>query len=234
VREARRDVPSSVKRQLRQEAGFGCCRCGHPFIEYHHIIPWAEDEHFRPTDMMALCGQCHPLCTVGALTETDQRKLKSRPKNIVDNLLRGHLFVNATELAVNLCGGRMIEVPRLLVVGTETIIGARLDDGDGRVLISALVHDSSGRAIARLQDNEWSMAPGDVWDFDVHALQATVRQGPRDIAFAVDVRNDEINLRGKWFHRGSRIEFTPTEGRLGTNRLSGLSVSHCGIGIAVH
>ena len=233
MKDTRRDVPSAVKRQLRQEAGFGCCRCGHPFIEYHHIIPWAEDEHFRPIDMMALCGQCHPLCTVGALTEIDQRKLKSRPKNIVDNLMRGQLFVNSTQLTVNMCGGQMMEVPQLLVIGSETVVGARLGV-DGRVLISANIHDASGRTVARLQDNEWSMVPGDVWDFEVHALNAAVRQGPGNIAFAVNVRNDQINLRGKWFIRGMRIEFTPTEGSIGTNRLVGISISGCRVGILIN
>jgi hypothetical protein len=32
-----REIPSEIKRQLRQEAGFGCCICGIPIIEYHHI-----------------------------------------------------------------------------------------------------------------------------------------------------------------------------------------------------
>lgn len=52
-------TPADVERKLRQEAGFGCARCGHPYIEYHHIIPYAEEPHFRAEDMIALCGNCH-------------------------------------------------------------------------------------------------------------------------------------------------------------------------------
>jgi hypothetical protein len=231
--DTRPDVPNLVKRQLRQEAGFGCCRCGHPFIQYHHIIPWAEDQHFRPDDMMVLCGQCHPLCTVGAITETEQRAIKTRPKNLVDNKVRGQLFVNATELVVNLGGGTAVETPRLLVFSGETVLAARMDKENGRVLLSANIHDKTGQIIARLEDNEWSMAPDNVWDFEVFPLHAKVRQGQRDVAFAVDVRNDQIDLRGKWFHKGQNIEFTPNEARIGTNRLIGFNVSHCGAMIAV-
>ena len=34
-------IPEGVKRKLRQEAYFGCVKCGCPIIEYHHIEPWS-------------------------------------------------------------------------------------------------------------------------------------------------------------------------------------------------
>lgn len=229
----RASVPSDVKRQLRQESGFGCCRCGHPFIQYHHIVPWAEDQHFRPADMMVLCGQCHPLCTVGAIPEVDQRAMKARPKNIVDNLVRGHLFVNKSELVVNLAGGRATETPNLLQLSQEVVLSARRDAEHGRVLISANIHDRDGNTVGFLRDNEWNMIPDLVWDFETYPLHSTVRLAPRQIAFAVDVRNDEVCLQGKWFHGGQDIEFTPTMARIGTNTIRGMNVSHCGGMIAV-
>ncbi len=176
---------------------------------------------------MVLCGQCHHLCTVGAITEAAQRAHKSRPKNIVDNLVRGQLFVNVGELAVNLGGGRAVETPRLLVLSDETVLGAKLDKQDGRVLLSANIHDRSGQVIAKLEDNEWTMEPGNVWDFEVFPLHAKVRLNPRDIVFAIDVRNDEIDVQGRWFHQGQNIDFTPTMARIGSHRLFGFNVSHC-------
>lgn len=231
--EMRPDIPREVKRLLRQEAGFGCCRCGHPFIQYHHIVPWAEDQHFRPADMMVLCGQCHPLCTVNAIPQSEQRALKTRPKNIVDNLVRGMLFVNTSELSVNLAGGKAVETPNLLSLSGQNVLSAKRDSEHGRVLISASIHDQTGNVVASLHDNEWSMIPDTVWDFETYPLHSTIRLAPREIAFAVDVRNDEVNLRGKWFHRGSVIEFTPTKASVGTNTIQGFNVSHCGTMIAV-
>ncbi len=35
-------TPLLIKRQLRQEAGFGCCKCGKPIIQYHYIIPYTQ------------------------------------------------------------------------------------------------------------------------------------------------------------------------------------------------
>jgi hypothetical protein len=78
---SRPDIPAAVDRQLRQEAGFGCCRCGNPIFEYHHIIPWAVEAHFRPEDMMVLCFYHHREFGT-AMPEAEQRTYKSRPYKI--------------------------------------------------------------------------------------------------------------------------------------------------------
>jgi ferredoxin len=224
----RPSVPVNVSRQLRQDAGFGCCACGHPFIQYHHIIPWAEDEHFRSQDMMVLCGNCHYLCTVGAITENEQRTYKARPRNIIDNQVRGQLYVNKRELVVNLAGGQAVETPKLLTLSGEPVLSARLDPEHGRVLISAQIHGKDGQIIGQLHDNEWSMAPKLVWDFDARPLYATIRLKAQQIAFSIDVRNDEINLNGKWFHKGTRIEFSPSGAQIGTTRIQSMNTYSCG------
>lgn len=233
VNDSRPAVPNALKRQLRQEAGFGCCRCGHPFIQYHHIVPWAEENHFRPEDMMILCGQCHPLCTVGAITEADQRALKSRPKNIANNLVRGQLYVNTTELVVNLAGGRSVETPNLLVLSGEVALSARRDPEHGRILISARIHSQDGQTIGELNDNEWSMSPNSVWDFESYPLHAKVRLAARQIALKIDVRNDQIELAGNWFHQGEAIEFSSAGARIGGKKFRVMNADYCGSLIAV-
>jgi 5-methylcytosine-specific restriction endonuclease McrA len=65
--EVQREPPAHVKRQLRQEAGFGCCVCGYPFYEYHHIREFALDSHHDPKDMMVLCPNHHHQATLRVL-----------------------------------------------------------------------------------------------------------------------------------------------------------------------
>ena len=74
----RREPPAHVKLQLPQEAGFGCCICGYPFYEYHHIREFTPEPHHDPEDMMVLCPNHHHQATVHALEETDQRRWKLR------------------------------------------------------------------------------------------------------------------------------------------------------------
>ena len=205
----RPETPSDVRRQLRQEAGFGCCVCGHPFIQFHHIIPWAVEQHFRPEDMMAACGSCHPLFTVGAITESEQRQYKSRPKNILDKELRGKLYVTTSELRIRLGGAISLETPKLITLGGKTVLEVRRNPEDGRMLVSAEIQSRDGGVIGQLIDNEWSMAPEGVWDFECFPRNATIRQGLGDISFQVDARDDPTELRGKWYHNGREIDFGP-------------------------
>lgn len=220
-------VPNEVKRRLRQEAGFGCCFCGHPFLTYHHIVPYAEDQHFRADDMMVVCDNCHRACTNGALTMREQRQAKARARNVVEGLVRGRLYVTSDKLTVLFAGGVAINTPRLLSAGDRTIVGAKRCE-DGRVLMSALVQNSEGRFVAQLSDNDWTADVSQVWDFECSHRQATVRSGPGDINFSIDCRSDQLKLQGKWSFNGSVVEFSPSICKVGGGTLMGFHVEDCG------
>lgn len=226
TQESRPSVLSNVKQQLRQEAGFGCCRCGHPFIQYHHIIPWAEEQHFRPEDMMVLCGQCHPLCTVGALDEAQQRAIKSRPKNVVDGLVNGALFTKTKELAVRMGQALAIETPNLIVIKDEPVLSARRDPEDGRILVSARICDRAGELIGVLEDNEWSLISGNLWDFEAYPLRAIIRNAPRDIALCIDARGPEILIQGHFYHHDRPVVLTPSMIKIGNGEVRQITTMH--------
>lgn len=229
----REAVPEGVKRRLRQEAGFGCCQCGHPFIQYHHIIPYSEEAHFRPEDMMVLCPNCHDLCGTGAITQAEQRRLKALPRNVVENTLLGKLYVTSRDLRVGLAGGVAINTPALVNIGGTEVLGARLSE-DGRVLISSIIQDPNGGAVAQLINNEWSLAPSDVWDFEVHHRWAIVRSAPRQIAFRVDCRDDRVRLEGRWHHGGVPITFGAAQINIGTGVFYGYETHNCASFITIH
>lgn len=182
---------------------------------------------------MTACGQCHHLLTVGAIPVSDQREAKSRPKNIVDREVKGKLFVTSNELSVRLCGGLAVETPNLLVVKGNTILSARLSKDDGRVLISACIMDKSGGVIGTLIDNDWNMQPEAVWDFEAHPLNATIRTNHGQIAFAVDTRNDEVAMRGKWYFGGLPVEFSPTHANVMGNKVKVFAARYNLVFIAV-
>ena len=79
---SRPPTPEPVKRESRSHAGYGCCRCGFAIYQYHHIIPYSEEQHFRVDDMMILCPNCHSMATDGALTIEEQRAIQSNLFNI--------------------------------------------------------------------------------------------------------------------------------------------------------
>src|ERR1019366_10033955 len=97
---SKRDIPSKLRRQLRQEGGFGCCSCGHPFFEYHHIISFAQRPEHKAADMMILCPIHHHQATVGALSDREQREAKRHPFNISRGYADGILVVTPVLPAV--------------------------------------------------------------------------------------------------------------------------------------
>ena len=96
--------PSPVRRQLRQDALFGCCFCGNPIIQYHHIVPSSLLKHHNPEDMMCACPLCHDKVTAGAVAESEQREAKARPYNLLHGFAEGQLIINSKQLVVDLGG----------------------------------------------------------------------------------------------------------------------------------
>lgn len=226
-KQRRATIPSEVKRRLRQESGFGCCQCGHPFIEFHHIVPWAEDQHFRPDDMMALCSNCHSLCTAGAITTIEQRRIKARPINIIDDILRGRLYVNTADLTVRLAGGVAINTPHLLTIGGERLLSVEMEEETGRVLVSAIVQDEARNTVGWIEKNEWLIRPSTIWDLEIKPRSAAIRHERGGISFAVDTNDDSVSIRGRWFVRSQRFTFSETKAEMSGFKFSNNVARDC-------
>jgi hypothetical protein len=121
-------TPDPIARQLRQEAGFGCCKCGHPIVQYHHIIPFANEAHFRAADMMALCPNCHGEATGGALTSARQRYYKANPFNLERGFARGWLTINEDYLGVVLGGNEFAGGGGLILVDDDPLIALEMNE----------------------------------------------------------------------------------------------------------
>lgn len=182
----------------------------------------------RPADMMAVCGQCHPLLTVGAVTQNEQRKWKRNPKNIVENLTKGRLYVTSEKLIVKLAGGVAINTPILLAYGPEKHILKIEKNAESQILVSAHVQSADGSVIAVVEKNEWIARPDEIWDFDAHPRWAKVRSGPGKISFAIDCRNEEIEVQGEWFLGGLRVSFSPSKCSVGGGSIVGNHMENCG------
>jgi HNH endonuclease len=143
-------TPLGVERQLRQESGFGCARCGHPYIEYHHIIPYAEEAHFRPEDMVALCGNCH--VAVAKMRQDVQYKLKNNAFNIKNGLFKGVLEYDKRDLIFKIGGCFYENVDTVLQYQNQSIISCKLADGQAKVSLTLL--DEAGILRLSIVDNE--------------------------------------------------------------------------------
>ena len=74
-----RRPPLDIRKQLREEVGFGCPVPGYgrPYLEWHHFDPpWREKNHHNPNGMTALCREHHIQADNGAFTKEQLLQFK--------------------------------------------------------------------------------------------------------------------------------------------------------------
>jgi len=225
-----RRTPAGVERALRQEAGFGCARCGHPYIEYHHIIPYAEEQYYRVEDMVALCGNCHP--PVSKLGRDRQYAIKRDPHNVRKGILRGALEFDKRDLVFRVGGNWYENTPIVLQFFHIPIISCTLKEGQAKVSLNLL--DPDGQPLLAVEENDVSFRVDDLWDFEYAHNFAVARYGPRDVALRMDFRNAEATIEGKIWLGSQQVKLGPSETTLpGHKTITGCKFSGGNVGIQI-
>lgn len=225
----RKSLPKEVARELRQEAGFGCARCGYPYLEYHHIVPFHEDEHFRAEDMIAVCATCHGVLEVHGRDR--QYRLKENPANFVNGEHKGKLEYDQRDLVFKIGGNWYENVPTILRFKQTPLVSCRL--ADDQALVSIRLFNRSGRLVMRVVDNEVTFRMGAVWDYECKRRVAIVRSGPRDIALKMDFSGRHAVIEGKLWAGGELLRLGADDTNIGGLQLSGSTISDCNVGIQV-
>jgi len=204
-----RAPPADIKLHLRREAGFGCCVCGLPIIQYHHIIPWAEEQHFRPEDMMVLCPTHHDQATKGAMLEREQRKHKAKPRNILLGYAQGLLKVNQPLSAIRIGSNLLYGEGTLLSVDDEPLLSLFMGDDDN-LEISLRLHGEDGTLLVEIDRNEWKTGNALPWDIQADWQKLRIREGARQMALMLDCTSLPFAIAGRLQQRGAVFNMTPT------------------------
>lgn len=226
----RQATPKEVERSLRREAGFGCAKCGHPYIEYHHIVPFASDKHFRVEDMVAVCGNCHPEISGFGLGR--QYRIKSNPFNISRGVFSGALSFDRAVLDFDIGNLRVINTPILLQAFDTPLISCRIDEG--QVLVSMVFFDDELRPLLRIVDNEIEFRVDDIWDFEYKFNYVVVRCDARDTILKLDFRNAQAAIETRFNICGQGINISRRGLEYGGNKIFGGSVSNCRTAVQLH
>src|SRR5262249_32200160 len=147
-------IPESIKLQLLQESAFGCCKCGLPVYQYHHIIEHSAEPHFRPEDMMVLCPNCHQQASRGAMTAEETRRHKGQPYNRLHCHTGGMLTADHGLCAVE--AGRIVLIAQgdLIRVDGEPLLGISRGP-QGGLEFSLALYDQDDQLLVRIERNEW-------------------------------------------------------------------------------
>jgi hypothetical protein len=204
-------------------------KCGHPYIEYHHIIPFSEEGHFRTEDMVALCGNCHP--AVSKLGRDLQYEIKNKPHNIRKNILNGALEYDKRDLVFKVGGNWFENTPVILQFQSTPIISCTLKEGQAKVSLN--LFDEFGSLIFSVAENDVAFRINDVWDFEYAHNFAIARYGPGDIAVRMDFRKEEAVIEGNLWIGNRKVRLGPNDTTLPGGYLKGNRMSNCGVGIQI-
>ncbi len=205
MEESARKISEPIRRQLRQEAGFGCCICGNPVFQYHHITDWALTKSHNPLHMMVLCPNHHHEATVHALTEQEQRNWKKQPLNIVNGYVDGLLKITKPGVAVEV-GTNYLVGPgfKFIVDGAPLLALDR--DSDGRLQLSLDLYDAADSLLLQIHNNEWLTGDPMPWDIEFSHRRFVLRRKSGEITMSIDARQTPILLYGQLWRKGQLFE----------------------------
>lgn len=216
-------VPEDVAQQLRKEAFFGCCRCGKPIIQYHHIVPYEPEHHFRVEDMMVLCVECHDMATKGVLTEAKQRHFKANPHNKKHGYARGLLYVDEPPGTVLLSETSLVGSGCFVSVGDKCLV--RLGAGpEGSLELSVALHSKEDKPILTIERNEWIAGDPTLWDLKADYQVLRLRSRRYDVLLDINAKKDPLTVRGQFWSSGTLINCKPSRMVINTPAIKNLTI----------
>ena len=194
-----RYIPSDVRRQIRQECGFGCILCGLLPYQYDHFDPeFAEATLHDPNKIALLCGNHHDEKTAGRISNALISLKRSKPFNRNDKST-GPVWRPVLDPAIDtvvVCGVQFTncEAPGLSING-EVVFAFERDD-DGQWQMDGALCDDEGDFALRFDASEIRITKGR-WDTTLEGRFLTIRSGPRRISLQLelDANNKLIALR---------------------------------------
>jgi len=197
-------IPLAVKRALRKEAGFGCCICGNPILQYHHIKQYAEFSQHVAEDMMAVCPNHHHEITVGGITEVEQRNAKRNPNNVRKGYANGLLRITDPAIAIHAATFDFVGPGFKLLVDDKPLLA--IDRGEnGRLSLSLDLYDREGNLLLAVVDNEWISGDPLPWDIEFGARRIKIRRHGGEVVLKLDARRSPATLYGDFWFAGQHF-----------------------------
>lgn len=236
-----RDIPSNIKRNVRQYCGFGCVVCGLGIIEYEHIDPeFHEAKQHEPENIALLCPQCHAKVTRGFLSKETVKLAMTNPicksqgftKEVFD-FCSGHPTLQFGGMTLNNC-----PIP-IEVAGRPLFKIEKPEVNNGPFRLSGIFCDSNGNETLKILENEW-IASTNNWDVEVAGGVITIREAYRKIhlCLKVDPPNRlivdrlDMNLEGLTFEaNGDFLKVKFPDGR--THIFTSCLGDNCQVGLSL-
>jgi hypothetical protein len=194
----RSSLNAEIRRQLRQEAGFGCVVCGNAVGQYEHIDPPFSEAAVHDPDAMAfLCIQCHGKVTKGLLSKATVFAAKKKPKAKEAGFAFEAFDVGSTPPTVRFGPMSAKSCNSIITVNDKRVFWVSEPEvSGGPFRLGAVLRNDLGQEILAIEDNVWT-ARSENWDLEIVGRIMTLRNGPKNIALSIKTNppNEIIVIR---------------------------------------
>lgn len=238
-----RDIPSSIKREVRKRDGFGCVVCGRAIYDYEHIDPeFSEAPAHQADGIVLLCISCHGKKTRGFLSKTTILKAKANPKCRQQGFSFEEFDIGTDFPQIVLGALNARNVTTLIEINGNSILSIRPPLFKNLPFrISAHLTDIDGTTVLKIEENEWQSSI-ESWDVETRGGRIVIRRGPGDIILALrcEPPNRLVIERIEMVYQGTTIsgrehDYITITSRSGTKIVvhQNLSMDGCEVGIRV-
>ena len=211
---ASRNIPTGVKRKVRRACGFGCVICGHPIIEYDHIVPFSQVKSHDVDNLCCLCPTHHAEKTRKIIPTEFVAKARSSPLNIKTKYSKPHplyYFGDRCFVEIGSIRNIMFKQPKSpktivyspLVIRDEELIKVKFDR-DGIIFVDLTIRNELDDFIIKIVENEL-LFKADLWDveFVANKLRIVRRDGDTALEMIFKAPYGASIVRGILWNRGS-------------------------------
>lgn len=181
-----RHIRKPIKREIRQQCGFGCVVCGSAIYQYEHVDPpFADAKAHEPDKIALLCGKCHDCVTKGLWSKATIKAKRQAPKCLEDGFSFGAFDLGEMWPEVMLGQTHCQETRTILAVYGEKLLDIEPPEASGAPFrLSATFYGETGDLIFTIVQNEWQ-GPTTNWDIEQSGPRITIRSEPGRIALQI-------------------------------------------------
>lgn len=192
-----RDIPSEIKRLVRQRDRFGCVVCGLPIYDYEHFVPYAERKQHELENIYLACDR-HHRAKGKVLSNSFIERCRAKPFNATHGRATENLHFSDGDFAIRM-GNNNLTVSKnrkasALTVHGQSLLDFRISE-DGVLVLSLHLFDSTDESLLSIVDNEIDVSTVKNWDITWEGTTIVVRRAPGKISLRVSY---DLNARLVW------------------------------------
>ncbi len=181
-----RTIPEDVKRNVRQECGFGCVCCGLAIGSYEHIDPqFSEARSHDAAKMAFLCEACHSRVTRGFWSKEKVKEARKMPWCIQEGRCHDAFDIGDNEFVVWAGANRIVNIETILKVDDTTLLAIEPPEiAGGPYRLSGEFYDENGTFLFKILRNEWFGETSN-WDIECVGGKIVIKSAPGNIALQI-------------------------------------------------